>query len=169
MEAIKCIMTRRSVRKYTAKKISEAQLRKILEAAMNAPSAGNQQAWQFVVVRDRDVLLRITEVHPYAQMLKTAQAAIVVCGDFAAEKHQGYWMQDCAAATQNALLAAHALGLGAVWLGVHPRADRVKGAQKVLGLPKGIVPLSIVSIGHPGEKPKPVKRFAKGKVHYDKW
>lgn len=169
MEAIKCIMTRRSVRRYTAKKMTDAQLRKVLEAAMNAPSAGNQQAWQFVVVRDRATLERITTVHPYAQMLKDAQAAIVVCGDLPAERHQDYWVQDCAAATQNALLAAHAQGLGAVWLGVFPRAERVKGVQKVLGLPKGIMPLSIVSVGFPGEIVKAVKRFAKAKVHYEKW
>lgn len=169
MEAIKCLMTRRSVRQYTAKKMTDAQLRKVLEAAMNAPSAGNQQAWQFIVVRDRDILLKITEVHPYAQMLKTAQAAIVICGDLPAERHSDYWVQDCAAATQNALLAAHAQGLGAVWLGVHPRADRVKGVQKVLGLPKGIMPLSIVAIGHPGETPKPVKRYDKRKVHRETW
>jgi nitroreductase len=169
MEAIKCIMTRRSVRKYTARKMTAAQLRKVLEAAMNAPSAGNQQAWQFVVIRDQEILSKITEVHPYAQMLKTAHAAIVVCGDLTAEKHSGYWVQDCAAATQNVLLAANALGLGAVWLGVHPRPDRVTGVQKVLGLPKGIVPLSIVSVGFPGEKPKAVKRYATSKVHYEKW
>jgi nitroreductase len=144
-------------------------LRKVLEAAMNAPSAGNQQAWQFVVVRDREILSKITEVHPYAQMLKQAQAAIVVCGDLPAQKHQGYWVQDCAAATQNAMLAAHALGLGAVWLGVHPRVDRVKGVQKVLGLPKGIVPLSIIALGYPGEKLRAVKRFTRAKVHYEKW
>ena len=169
MEAIKCIMTRRSVRKYTSKKLTEAQLRKILEAAMNAPSAGNQQAWQFIVVRDRIILNDLMGVHPYAQMLQQAQAAIVVCGDLKAEKHQGYWVQDCAAATQNALLAAHAQSLGAVWLGVHPRADRVAGVQRVLGLPDQVVPLSIVSVGFPGEKPKAAKRYAKGKVHYEKW
>ncbi len=169
MEAIKCIMTRRSVRKYSARKMTDAQLRKVLEAAMNAPSAGNQQAWQFIVVRDRATLGRITGVHPYAQMLKDAQAAVVICGDLPAERHQGYWVQDCAAATQNALLAAHALGLGAVWLGVFPRADRVRGVRKVLGLPKGIVPLSIVSLGCPGEKSKAVKRYSKDKVHFERW
>jgi nitroreductase len=169
MEAIKCIMTRRSVRKYSTKKITDTILRKILEAAMNAPSANNQQAWQFVVVRDRDTLNRITEIHPYAQMLTAAQIAIVICGDPAAEISKNYWVQDCSAATQNALLAAHALGLGAVSLGVHPRLDRVKGVQKLLRLPKGIVPLSIVSIGYPGEKPKPVKRFDRRKIHADAW
>ncbi|MCU0607380.1 MAG: nitroreductase family protein [Candidatus Edwardsbacteria bacterium] len=166
---MKCIMTRRSVRKYSARKMTEAQLRKVLEAAMNAPSAGNQQAWQFVVVRDRATLERITGVHPYAQMLKDAQAAIVICGDLPAERHKDYWVQDCAAATQNALLAAHAQGLGAVWLGVHPRADRVAGVRRVLGLPKGIVPLSVVSLGYPGEKPKAVKRYSRSKVHFERW
>jgi len=169
MEAIKCLMTRRSVRKYTAKTMTEAQLRKVLEAAMNAPSAGNQQAWQFIAVRDRIILNDIAEVHPYAQMLKQAQVAIVICGDPAAETSKDYWVQDCSAATQNALLAAHALGLGAVWLGVYPRQQRVDDVRRVLGIPDGVVPLSIVSIGFPAEKPKAVKRYAKGKVHYEKW
>jgi len=169
MEAIKCIMTRRSVRKYAAGTMSDRQIRKLLEAAMNAPSAGNQQAWQFIVVRERETLLKITDVHPYAQMLKQAGAAIVVCGDLGAEKHQGYWVQDCAAATQNLLLAAHAMGLGAVWLGVYPRKDRVAGVQKLLYLPKQVVPLSIVSLGRPAEKVPPAKRYDGKKVHQEQW
>jgi nitroreductase len=169
MEALKCIMTRRSVRKYKPGRIPEAKLRKVLEAAMNAPSAGNQQAWQFIVVRERETLLKMTDVHPYAQMLKQAGAAIVVCGDLEAEKHDGYWVQDCAAATQNVLLAAHALGLGAVWLGVHPRQERVRGIQKLLHLPKDIVPLSIVSLGKPDGKAPPARRYDAKKVHQEQW
>lgn len=169
MEALKCIMTRRSVRKYKPGKIPEATLRKILEATMSAPSARNRQPWRFVVVRERETLLKLTDVHPYAQMLKEASAAIVVCGDLADEENKAYWEQDCAAATQNALLAAHALGLGAVWLGVHPRRERVSGVQGLLRLPKDIVPLSIVSLGRPGEKPPKAKRYDAGKVHQEQW
>lgn len=169
MEALKCIMTRRSIRKYRPGTIPEARLRKILEAAMQAPSARNLQPWRFVVVRERETLLKMTDVHPYAQMLKQAAAAVVVCGDLSDEGNKAYWEQDCAAATQNALLAAHALGLGAVWLGVHPREERVKGVQKLLHLPKDVVPLSIISLGRPGEKPPAVKRYDTGKVHQEQW
>lgn len=169
MEALKCIMTRRSIRKYRPGTIPEARLRKILEAAMQAPSARNLQPWRFVVVRERETLLKMTDVHPYAQMLKQAAAAVVVCGDLSDEGNKAYWEQDCAAATQNALLAAHALGLGAVWLGVHPREERVKGVQKLLHLPKDVVPLSIISLGRAGEKPPAVKRYDTGKVHQEQW
>lgn len=169
MEALNCIMTRRSVRKYKPGKIPEAKLRKILEAAMSAPSARNRQPWRFVVVRERETLLKLTDVHPYAQMLREAAAAIVVCGDLSDVKASAYWEQDCAAATQNALLAAHALGLGAVWLGVHPREERVSGVQKLLHIPKDVVPLSIVSLGSPGEKPATGKRYDGNKVHQEQW
>lgn len=169
MEALKCIMTRRSVRKYKPGRIPEAKLRKVLEAAMNAPSARNRQPWRFVVVRERETLLKMTDVHPYARMLREAALAVVICGDLADEGNRAYWEQDCAAATQNALLAAHALGLGAVWLGVHPRGDRVRGIQKLLYLPKDIVPLSIVSIGRPAEKLPTARRYDIKKVHQEQW
>ncbi len=169
MEALKCILTRRSVRKYKPGKIPEAKMRKILEAAMSAPSARNQQPWRFVVVRERETLLKMTDVHPYAQMLREAAAAVVVCGDLSDEGNKAYWEQDCAAATQNALLAAHALGLGAVWLGVHPRRDRVSGIQRLLHLPSDVVPLSIISLGRPGEMPMPTKRFDFKKIHQEQW
>lgn len=169
MEALKCIMTRRSVRKYRPGRISDPKLRRILEAAMNAPSANNLQPWRFVVVRERETLLKMTDVHPYAGMLKEAGAAIVVCGDLSGEGNKDYWVQDCAAATQNALLAAHALGLGAVWLGVYPRKERVSGIQKLLYLPQDMVPLSIVSLGKPVEKPAPAKRYDAKKAHQEQW
>jgi len=169
METIKCIMTRRSVRSYSGKKVTRAQIKKLLEAAMNAPSARNQQAWQFIVITKREIMEAVTQVHPYAQMLKTASCAIVVCGDLKAEQSPGYWVQDCSAATQNILLAAHSLGLGSVWLGVFPRDPRVKGVKKLLKLPAHIVPLGIVSIGYPLGRSKPVKRYRQNKVHYESW
>jgi nitroreductase len=169
METIKAIMTRRSVRQYRDRVLNRDQITKLLKAAMNAPSACNQQAWQFVVITDRKVMLGITKVHPYAQMLKTAACAIVVCGDPQAEVCPGYWVQDCAAATQNILLAAHALGLGAVWLGVHPQEQRVRDVRKLLGIPKAVVPLCIVSVGYPAKKTKPARRYSQRKVHYEQW
>lgn len=169
METIKAIMTRRSVRQYSGKPVTKAQITKLLKAAMNAPSARNQQAWQFVVITKREMLEAVTLVHPFAQMLKTASCAITVCGDLRAEQSPGYWVQDCSAAIQNILLAAHAMGLGAVWLGVHPRRPRVKGVQKLLKLPAKVVPLGIVSLGYPVKRIKPATRFAPQKIHFEKW
>ena len=111
----------------------------------------------------------VTEVHPYSGMLKEAELAIVVCADLDKEKHQGYWPQDCAAATENILIEAQHLGLGAVWLGVYPREDRVKGVKKLLDLPERIIPLSIIPIGYPSEKKGPAERFDKSRIHFDRW
>src|SRR5512142_911151 len=108
MDALEAILTRRSVRRYTPEPIAEELLHELLDAAMHAPSAGNEQPWHFVVVTDRETLAAIPRFHPYAVMLRQAPAAIVVCGDPTLEKYHGYWVQDCAAATENLLLAAHA-------------------------------------------------------------
>jgi len=169
MEAIKAIMTRRSVRSYSGEKVARAQITKLLKAAMNAPSACNQQDWQFLVITGRNIMTEITRIHPYARMLKKASCAIVVCGDPKSEICKGYWVQDCSAATQNILLAAHSLGLGAVWLGVYPREQRAKDVRKLLGIPSTIIPFCIVSVGHPAKKTKPAMRYNPRKVHYEKW
>ena len=95
--------------------------------------------------------------------------AILICGDLKSEKHKGYWVQDCSAATQNLLVAAQAKGLGAVWLGVYPREDRVAGIRKVLGLPEHIVPLSLIPVGHKGEEKPPANRYDPSRVHHDRW
>jgi nitroreductase len=136
---------------------------------MSAPSANNQQPWQFVVIRDRDILDQIPKYHPYSAMLNEAPVAILVCGDLKSEKHKGYWVQDCSAATQNLLIAAQAKGLGAVWLGVHPREDRVDGTRKLLGLPEHIKPLSLIPIGYKGEEKPPANRYDASKVHHNGW
>ena len=140
MDAMEAILTRRSVRQYTDGSIPEDTINKLLEAAMSAPSAGNQQPWQYIVIDDRSVLDDIPKVHPYSGMLKQAPLAIVVCGDMDRERHKGYWVQDCSAATQNLLIAARALGLGAVWLGVYPLEDRIKGISQLLNLPQSVIP-----------------------------
>jgi hypothetical protein len=129
METLRTIQARPSaIRRYTAEKIDGETIRKVLEAGMAAPSAGNQQPWHFIVLDDRTVLDAVPEHHPHSSMIREAPVAILVCGDISAEKHQGYWVQDCAAATQNMLLAVTDLGLGAVWLGVYPRG-RVRGLR----------------------------------------
>jgi len=169
MDAMQAILSRRSIRKYTSQPVSEATVEELLQAAMAAPSAGNQQPWHYVVIRDRQILTQIPRVHPYSSMVPSAQLAILVCGDLQREKHAGYWVQDCSAATQNLLLAAHAKGLGAVWLGVYPREDRVAGLRKMLELPQHAMPLALIAIGYPAEVKAPAERYDPSRVHQDGW
>ncbi len=166
---MKAIRYRRNIRRFTPEPVPDESIKALLEAAMSAPSAGNQQPWEFVVIKDRAVLDRIPDVHPHAQMCRQAQAAIVVCGNLERDSHRGFWVQDCAAATQNILIAATDLGLGSVWCGVHPREDRVSGLRKLLCLPDHIVPLSLIPIGHPAENKPASERFDPARIHHDKW
>jgi nitroreductase len=169
MEAMKAILSRRSIRKYTEQPVPDEAVKELLEAAMSAPSAGNQQPWHFVVIKDRGILDEIPKYHPYSQMVKQASVAILVCGDLKSEKHKGYWVQDCSAATENLLIAVEAKGLGAVWLGVYPREDRVNGLRELLGLPEHVVPLSLIPIGHKGEQKPRANRCDPSRVHHDRW
>lgn len=169
MDALEAIRTRRSVRRYTGEAVSEETIDELLASAMAAPSAGNQQPWQFVVIRDPQLRERLPTAHPYAQMAAEAPAVVVVCGNLAQERHKGFWVQDCAAATENLLLAARALGLGAVWCGVYPREDRVRALQSLLGLPKVVIPLALVPIGYPDEEKPHEDRFDRARIHVDRW
>jgi nitroreductase len=169
MDNLQLIRTRRSVRRYTPQPVSQEQVELLLRAAMSAPSAGNCQPWQFVVLDDRQIFEAIMRAHPFSQMLKEAPLAILVCGDQTLERFPGYWVQDCSAATQNLLLAAHALGLGAVWLGIHPRPERISAIRSLVGLPDTVQPLSLVAVGHPAETPPPVDRFLPERVHHNHW
>jgi nitroreductase len=166
---MKAIFNRTSIRKYTSQKVTDDQLQKLLRAAMAAPSAGNEQPWEFVVLRNRKLLSAIPKFHPYSLMLYEASAAILVCGDLSREKYAGYWVQDCAAATENMLLEAVELGLGAVWLGVYPNEERVVGMRKLLNIPESVVPFSLVSIGYPAEHTAAADRFDPARIHHDKW
>ena len=163
------ILTRRSIRHYTAQPVAEELITGFLKAAMAAPSAGNEQPWEFVVLTERTILDRIPSFHPYAAMLKEAPAAILVCGDLAREKHEGYWVQDCSAATENILIAVNEEGLGAVWLGIYPREERVRGLRQLLSIPETIVPFALVAIGYPAEKKEPADRFDASRLHYNSW
>jgi nitroreductase len=169
MDTLDAIFFRRSIRKYTDQPLPDELVKELLKAAMAAPSAGNEQAWQFIVIRDRLLLDAIPKFHPYSAMLKYASVAILVCGDLSREKYKGYWVQDCSAATQNLLLAATAKGLGAVWTGVYPMEDRVAGMQKLLGLPEHVIPLSLIPVGFPAEQPGRADRFDAARVHEDRW
>ena len=163
------LMTRRSIRKYTDEPVSDSDVEAILRAAMAAPSAGNEQPWRFVVIRSRETMDRIMDVHPYAAMLEQAPVCIAVLADLALEKYRGMWVQDTSAAAQNTLLAAHALGLGAVWLGVHPVEAREEGIKRILGLPEGIECLCLIAVGRPAEHPAPTDRYDRSRVHFDRW
>ena len=169
MEAYEAILTRRSVRAYTDQPVSDDMIQKLLVAAMSAPSAGNGQPWRFVVITERAVLDALADLLPFGKMLKQAPLAITVCGDAKGSAREGYWVQDCSAATENLLLAAHALGLGGVWLGVHPREDRVAGVRKILGMPEQVTPLCVLAVGHPAEPSGPVDRYREERVHRDRW
>lgn len=150
MEAIECILTRRSVRKYTKNAVDEEMVQKILEAAMFAPSARDIRPWHFVVVDNRKKLDSIADVHPYAKMIYEAPLAIAVCADESIQENQGYWIQDCSAAIENMLLVAHSFGLGSVWLGVFPRKERIKAIS--LALPQSVKPVGIVVLWSPEGK-----------------
>ncbi len=169
MDTIECILTRRSIRKFERKPIPKEMIDQLLRAAMAAPSAGNQQPWHFVVIDDRALLDAIPSIHPYAAMTAEAPVAILVCGDLKVEKHKDFWTQDCSAATENLLLAAHALGLGAVWTGIFPRQDRLQGYQKLIELPESIIPLALIPIGYPAEKKEAGNRYDPARVHHNAW
>jgi len=169
MDAMECIFGRRSIRQYTGEKVTDEQIDTLLHAAMSAPSAGNQQPWEFIVIRDNNMQKEIAQFHPYAGMLKHAEAGILVAGDVTKEKYHNFWVQDCSAATQNILLAAHAQGLGAVWCGVHPVAEREKSLQLLLNMPENIKPFSIIAIGVPAETKGTSDRYEKTRIHYDTW
>lgn len=168
---IENIMTRTSIRQFTDRPISKDTLDLLVKAGMAAPSAVNAQPWAYIVVTEKEVLDSLNNNHPYAN-LKTATAAIVVCGDLKKTKEgeaREYWVQDCSAATENILLAAHAYGLGAVWCGVYPVTERVNAVKGVLGIPEDIIPLNIITLGYPDENPEPKDKFKTENIHYQKW
>jgi nitroreductase len=169
MEALEALTTRRSIRKYSDEPVTEEQERAMLRAAMQAPSAVNRQPWHFVVVRDRELLETLAREHPHGSMLARAGLAVAVCGDLERQHDSDYWIVDSAAATENLLLAAHALGLGAVWLGIFPRVERMAMVKKQLQLPVHVEPLALVAVGHPAETLEPVDRYDEEKVHRDRW
>ncbi|OGU55279.1 MAG: NADH dehydrogenase, partial [Ignavibacteria bacterium RBG_13_36_8] len=150
-------------------RISDDLVTQLLEAAMYAPSARNEQPWHFIVIDDRKILGQIPSIHPYAEMLREAPLAILVCGDKKIEKSVEYIAIDCAAATQNILLASHELGLGSCWLGVYPRESRMKGLSELFTLPQNIIPISLVAVGYPAEKKETPERFIRERVHLNGW
>lgn len=165
------IMTRTSIRQFTSRPIAKDTLLTIVKAGMAAPSAVNLQPWSFIVIDDRETLQKLNSVHPYAN-LKTATAAIVVCGlpdKTDNESIRAYWVQDCSAATENILLAAHAFGIGAVWCGVYPNPERIPSVKEVLEIPENVEPLNIITMGWPDQNPEPKDKWKEENVHFQKW
>lgn len=171
MDALQAIFTRRSIRKYTDEPVSGQALETLLKAAMYAPSARNSQPWDFVVVRDKATQKTLQGADRALHMVPQAPVCIVVCvqegrhtGDY-----PGFVYQDAAAATQNILLAAHTLGLGAVWCGVYPKVHLIKRFQEVLHLPDNTTPFCIIALGHPAQTPQVPERFDASRIHYETW
>ena len=170
MDAIQAIMTRRSVRNYeTDKPISDEAIKTLLSAAMNAPSAGNQQPWFFIVFDDLLIKQEIVNDHPYAHMLKKAPLGILVCENKKNEKYSDSGVLDCSAATQNILIAANALGIGSVWVGVYPEEDRIRNMRRIFHLPDHIVPISIVALGYANKAGKEIVRYSEDRIFYNVW
>jgi nitroreductase len=169
MEILKAILTRRSIRKYINKNIPEEYFEIMLKAAMHAPTARNRQPWHFIIITDRKILKKIADINSSWRMLNEAACAIVICGDRNLEETDSFIIQDCSAATQNILLAAHDLGLGGVWLGVHPREDRLNPIIEILHIPDHILAVSMVSIGKPDETREQPDRYNVERIHQDRW
>jgi nitroreductase len=160
------LFTRRSIRKYTGEPVTQAEIDSLLQAGMAAPSASNRKPWHFCPVTDKAILKRLADAHPYGKMLAQAELAIAVCGDPAISS---WWVQDCTAATENILIAAAGLGLGAVWLGCHGVDEREQAVRDALGIPAEIGVLSLLSIGRPGEVKEARTQYDPERVHVNQW
>ena len=170
MEAIEIMMNRRSVRSWEDRPVPDEIVKKILAAAMQAPSARNQQAWQFIVLNERKVLDEVAQTAPGAKPAERAPLGIIVCGDMSLETAMaGYWIQDCAAASISILLAAYSLGLAGVWTAGYPNMDRANGLAKAVGLPDNVIPLSMILLGYSENRPASEDRYKEERVHYNQW
>jgi len=169
---LKTIFSRKSVRTFKDAPVSKETLDTLVRAGMAAPTAVDKRPWEFIVITDRATLNKLAEALPYAKMAAQAGGAIMVCGD--TEKQFGgagekYWIMDCSAASENILLAAESMGLGAVWTSVYPNEERVKSARTILGIPAKVIPLNFIPIGIPDGDPKPKDKYDPQKIHWEKW
>lgn len=167
---LRTLHQRTSIREFTQQEVEEEIIEQVLRAAMAAPSSRNVQPWRFYVIRNRALLQRLASELPFARMLDHAPMAIVVAGDISMGNPTGEqihnWKLDCSAATQNLLLAAHALGLGAVWTGVYPYEQRIATVRTLLKLPDHIIPLNVIPIGYPAQQPAPKEKWDPAKVEF---
>jgi len=168
---LEVIFSRRSVRKYQDKDIPDEMINDLLEAGMAAPSAVARDPWHFIVLKDKAGLNKLADELPHGRMLRHAAAAFVVCGDItkAHDQLESYMLQDLSAAVENILISANILGLGACWLGVHPREERMAGIKTLFKLPENIIPMCGIAMGWPLDKPPARTRFKADRVHKEKW
>ncbi len=167
MNFIETIAARRSIRKFTDEPVSEEQVKTLLSAGMNAPTARNLQPWHFMIIKDRETINCMIEICPNGSLLKGAPMAIFVLGDV--DISDAYCAVDCSAAVENILLAAQAEELGACWIGVYPRPERIKGLKELFSLPANIQPHSLIAIGHPAESKEPNNKYLEERIHMEKW
>ena len=167
MELKEVLLKRRSVRKFTEELISDEMIEELLHAAMSGPSACNKKPWDFYVITNPQKLEELKASSMFTKM--SSPLAVVVCGDLSRAlplKMAEYWIQDCSAATENILLRATDLGLGAVWCGIYPQKKAIEKVQKILEIPKTQIPLNLIFIGHPAEEPEARDQYEEKRVHY---
>lgn len=169
MDVLQAIFTRRSIRRFTGEPVSNEQMEILLKAGFSAPSAHNMQPWNFVVIKNPATLDYISEMHPYGKMVSQAGCCIIVCGDEEVQKTKGFLVEDCSAAIQNILLAAHGIGLGAVWCGLYPVPELTKLISVTIKLPSNIEPIGMIAVGHKLQDKAPADRFDMAKIHYEQW
>lgn len=163
------IFKRRSIRQYTDENITSEQLELLLRAGMAAPSAHNKQPWEFIVVNERENLNYLADNHPYAKMLKKAPLCIIVCGNKEKQPLEGFYVQDCSAAIQNILLQAQDMGLGSVWIGLHPYEELMNVIRNKFNVPENVVPIAMISIGHPAEEKREITRYKEEMIHMNRY
>lgn len=166
-QTLKTIFNRKSVRSYTSRPVENEKLQMLVRAGMAAPSSRDRRPWEFIIVTDRHLLDSMAEKLPFARMLKDTKQAIVVCGDTV--KSDNSWYLDCSAATQNILLAAESMGIGAVWTAAYPYPDRMDAVKQTLNLPAHILPLTVIPLGYPSVEDMPKDKFNEKQIHYNRW
>jgi nitroreductase len=170
-ETLKIIHQRKSVRNFSGEAVTKDSLLTLVKAGMAAPSAVNCQPWEFVVVTERKILDQLADGLPYAKMLYKAGAAIIVCGD--PSKAHGnmteYAVIDSTLASENILLAAEAIGLGAIWTAAYPYEERINVVREAVHVPESVIPLNVIPIGHPTGEDKPKEKYDSAKIHWNLW
>ena len=169
MDALECIMSRRSIRKYKLQPVPADAVQKVVEAGFAAPSAANQRPCHFIVIDDREILNKIVETNPHAGMLATAAFAVAICFDDSPKAIKALIIDDCSAAAENMLLAANALGYGSVWIGIHHDETKQKNARAALNLPDGVKTTSIIAVGISDETPAPRAKADPKMIHKNGW
>ncbi len=171
-DTLKTIFSRKSIRSYKDEPVSKEKLEMLIKAGMAAPTAVDKRPWEYIVITDRKVLKQLADALPYAKMASTAAAAIIVGGDVRKQwggMESDYWIMDCSAATENILLAAESMGLGAVWTAIYPEDARIRAVRQILGIPPHIVPLNLVPVGVPAGREKPKDKYNPTQIHWNKW